>query len=265
MMFALFALGVSTAFFISSLALLLYGRHLGVRYRQREGADSMAGLRTVETAVFALIGLIVAFTISGALQRFDERRALVVQEANAASTAYDYLGLFEANVAHSLRDKLKDYVMGRIDHYRLPHDFSLWDSTEIWSAEQQEKVLRLRTALWQGTVAACPTSSYSAACSLALHGVSNLFEVARVRLGAAEKHPPRIVYVMLFGLGLGGSLLAGFSMASAKTRSLIHMVTFAGALAFTLYVITELEFPRLGLIRIEAFDRFLLDAYNHMQ
>lgn len=43
------------------------------------------------------------------------------------------------------------------------------------------------------------------------------------------------------------------------------LVTFAGALAFALSVITEMEFPRLGLIRIEGFDRFLIDVYQHMQ
>ena len=46
MIFALFAIGVSTAFFLGSLLLLYYGRRLGLRYRLQEGADSMAGLRT---------------------------------------------------------------------------------------------------------------------------------------------------------------------------------------------------------------------------
>ena len=101
MIFALFALAIAAAFFASSLILLNYGRHLGLRYlqRQKETAN-MAGLTTVEGAVFALIGLLLAFTISGALQRFDERRQLVVQEANAASTAHD-LCLSEIKLAHT--------------------------------------------------------------------------------------------------------------------------------------------------------------------
>ena len=66
-------------------------------------------------AVFALIGLLLAFTISAALQRFDERRQLVIQEANAVSTAYDRLGLLEGEVARNLQMKLKDYVRARID------------------------------------------------------------------------------------------------------------------------------------------------------
>src|SRR5262245_20651574 len=101
MIFALFALAVTAAFFVSSLILLNYGRSLGLRYLRREGAASMTGLTTVESAVFALIGLLLAFTISGALQRFDERRQLVVQEANTLSTAYDRFGLFEPDVAQN--------------------------------------------------------------------------------------------------------------------------------------------------------------------
>jgi hypothetical protein len=70
---------------------------------------------------------------------------------------------------------------------------------------------------------------------------------------------------MLFGLGLGGSLLAGFGMAAAKSRSWIHMLIFASTLTVTLYVLTDMEYPRLGLIRIENFDHFLVDAHQQMQ
>jgi hypothetical protein len=42
-------------------------------------------------------------------------------------------------------------------------------------------------------------------------------------------------------------------------------VTFAGALAIALYIVTDMEFPRLGLIRIENFDHFLADAYDQMR
>src|SRR5262249_15418878 len=101
MMFALFSITLTAAFFAGSLLLLNYGRRLGLRYLK--AGESMAGLATVEGAVFALIGLLVAFTVSGALQRYDERRLMVVQEASAVSTAYDRLGLFEEDTAHNLR------------------------------------------------------------------------------------------------------------------------------------------------------------------
>jgi len=60
-------------------------------------------------------------------------------------------------------------------------------------------------------------------------------------------------------------LLAGFGMAAATARSWIHMVIFAATLTITLYAVTDMEFPRLGLIRIENFDHFLVEAYYQMR
>ena len=231
MIFTLFALAVAAAFFVSSLILLNYGRQLGLRYRQQQGgADSMAGLPSVEGAVFALIGLLIAFTVSGPLHRFDERRQLVIQEATAVSTAHDRLDLFEGEVAKDLQKKLKQYVLARIDLYRMAHDFSLWEGAEVWTQEQQNKIHDLKTEVWKATIALCPQSKFHPACPLVVPALGAVFDVARLRAGAAEKHPPQILYVMLFGLGLGGSLLAGFGMAAAKARSGIHMVIFAATL-----------------------------------
>jgi len=263
MTFVLFSLGVAAAFFVGSLVLLNLGRQLGLRYLRQEGG-SLAGLTTVEGAVFALIGLLLAFTISGGLQRFDDRRQLVVQEANAATVASDRIGLFEGDVARNLQSKLQEYVRARIELYRMPHDFSLLRQTELFSTEQEDKIIELKKTLWDAVAAACPQNNYKPACSLTLPALNNLFEVARLRAGASEKHPPQVIYAMLFGLGLGGSLLAGFGMAAAKMRSWIHMVIFAATLTVTLYAVTDMEYPRLGLLRIENFDHFLIDAYKQM-
>jgi hypothetical protein len=109
MVFVLVSLTIAAAFFVTSLILLNYGRYLGLRYLRQNESANMAGLATVEGAVFIVIGLLLAFTISGALQRFDERRQLVIQEANAAGSTYDRLDLFEGEVALALQAKLKNY------------------------------------------------------------------------------------------------------------------------------------------------------------
>jgi hypothetical protein len=170
----------------------------------------------------------LAFTISGGLQRFDDRRQLVIQEANAATAASDRIGLFEGDVARDLQSKLRDYVRARIELYRMPHDFSLLRQTELFSTEQQDKIIELKKTLWDAAAAACPQNNYKPACSLTLPALNNLFEVARLRAGASEKHPPQVIYAMLFGLGLGGSLLAGFGMAAAKNAELDSHGDFRG-------------------------------------
>src|SRR4051794_30642552 len=113
MIFMLFAIAIAALFFVGSLISLLslrLGRDLGLRYRKRNGTEGTGGLATVESAIFGLMGLLLAFTISGALQRFDDRRQLVIQEATAATTAYDRLSLFGGDDARSLQSSLKEYV-----------------------------------------------------------------------------------------------------------------------------------------------------------
>jgi hypothetical protein len=62
-----------------------------------------------------------------------------------------------------------------------------------------------------------------------------------------------------------GALLAEFGMAAATARSWVHMVIFAATLTVTLYTVTDMDYPRLGLIRIENFDHFLVEAYEQMR
>lgn len=263
MIFLFFSAGIAAAFFVGSLLALHFGRLLGLRYRKQGAADVMAGLATVEGAIFGLMGLLLAFTISGALQRFDDRRQLVTQEAAAVMTAYDRLGAIE-DAADDLQQKLRDYVLARVDLYRMPHDFLLMQREEYFSLPQQQTIDSRKRNLWSAAVAACPREHFQPACSLALPALGSLFEVARMRAGASEKHPPQVIYFMLFGLGLGCSLLAGFGMAAAPARSWVHMVLFAGTLTFALYIVTDMEYPRLGLIHIDAFDHFLTDTLAQM-
>jgi hypothetical protein len=260
-----FAVGVAAAFFVGSLIALRFGQYLGLRHRKRDGANGTAGLATVEGAIFGLMGLLLAFTMSGALQRFDDRRQLVVQETTAATTAYDRLSVFDGEVAEELQTKLKNYVRARIDLYRMPHDLRVWQRLENFSNQQQNKLVELKSELWGAVRAACPQENYRPACSLSLPALNSLFEVARQRAAASEKHPPQVIYVMLFGLGLGCSLLVGFGIAASAARSWTHMVLFAGTLTVALYIVTDMEYPRLGLIRIETFDHFLADAYDQMR
>src|ERR1700747_1478127 len=164
MIFMLFAVAIAALFFVGSLMALRLGQHLGLRHRKRTGSEGIGGLATVEGAIFGLMGLLLAFTISGALQRFDDRRQLVIQEATAATTAYDRLNLFGGDEARRLQDSLKEYVRARVELYRMAHDFLLLQRAEDFSDPQEEKVLELKNKLRRWRLARNQTSVLRALC-----------------------------------------------------------------------------------------------------
>jgi len=74
-----------------------------------------------------------------------------------------------------------------------------------------------------------------------------------------------IIYMMLGALAFAAALLAGYGMAGARTRNWIHVIGFAAVLSLSVYVILDLEFPRLGLIRVDTFDRSLYELRESMK
>jgi len=95
---------------------------------------------------------------------------------------------------------------------------------------------------------------------LLMPALNAMIDITSMRTASARMHPPVITFWLLFGLGLGCALLAGYSMASGERRKWTHMIVFAAVTALTVYVILDLEYPRLGLIRIDGFDQMLVDV-----
>ena len=92
-----------------------------------------------------------------------------------------------------------------------------------------------------------------------------MIDISSQRTMALQMHPPIIIFVMLAGLMLARFLLAGYGMASGKSRNWMHTVAFVLILALTIYVIRDLEFPRLpGLVGLNDFDNVLVDIRTSM-
>jgi hypothetical protein len=86
-----------------------------------------------------------------------------------------------------------------------------------------------------------------------------------VRIAATQIHPPTIVYAMLVALSLAAALLAGYQQAGEKDYDWMHKLGFAAITSLTVYVILDIEHPRLGLVRIDAIDQFLVDVRAGMK
>lgn len=241
--------------FIGMLGFLEMGRRIG-RWRlaqDPEGADK--GIGAVDGAVFALFGLLLAFTFSGAATRFDHRRDLIVQEANAIGTAYLRVDLLPASAQPPLRALFRQYVEARLATYS-----DVGDHTKVSS--EYALSLKLQDDIWKLSV---PAAREAGTSVLVIPALNDMFDITTTRKAAAQTHPPSAIFLTLFGLGMAGSMLAGYGMALSGTRQLLHMLAFTLAITATVYVIMDLEYPRLGLIRIDAADQLLRDVLQGMK
>jgi len=254
---AFVALAVSSGLFVAMLGLIVLGRRLG---RARLAADpegAHAGLGPVEGAVFGLMGLLIAFTFSGAAARFDERRHQIVEEANAIGTAYLRLDLLPPEHAAALREQFRRYVDSRIRTYALLPD------VDAARAELARSVA-LQGEIWKGAVAASQATPAPIA-ALLLGALNEMIDITTTRLAMTTMHPPPVVFMMLGGTCLLCALVVGYGMPRSKSRHPLHVLAFATMLTAVVYVILNLEYPRLGLIRIDAADQILVDQRRSME
>jgi hypothetical protein len=238
---------ISALFLLPAMLLLL---EFGRRFRLNHKAASES--TTIEGAIFALFGLLLAFTFSGAVGRYDTHRRLIVEEANDVGTAYLRLDLLPPAAQPGLRQLFRDYTTSRLH---------LYDSV---SEEVSPVTERLQREIWQKSVAAATSPGANAdATKLLLPALNAMIDITATRQNSFNMHPPAVVFLLLFAFSCGSAFLAGYTITT-NGQSWFYMVALAVAVTATVYGTLEIEYPRQGLIRLADTDQTLVDLRNSM-
>jgi hypothetical protein len=252
------AMVMASALFLGMLGLMEAGRRLGKRRAARDAEGGRAGLGAIEGAIFALLGLLLAFTFSGAASRFDHRRAMIIDEANAIGTAYLRIDFLAPHARPAVRDLFRRYTDLRLETYRaLPDVAAAWATHWRAAAMQQD--------IWSAATSGMGEGAAPAAPMLVVPALNEMFDIASTRVFMTRAHPPWIIFAMLGGLTLAGAFFAGYGLAGGRSRPWAHMIGFALIMSLTVYVIADIEFPRIGMFRVSDFDQAIQKVRDSMR
>ena len=265
MTFMWFTSLLAAGLFIGMMICIEIGRRFGIT-RLAHTPDGLGkGIGPIEGAAFGLLGLLLAFTFSGAASRFVERRHLVTEEANAISTAYLRVDLLPGDAQPEVREFFRRYLDSRLDTYRNPGGGSVAELVSAAKAKLAKSVV-LQRELWAKALAASQRPGAPPdGGKLLLPALNTMFDITTTRAMATENHPPLVVFLLLVVLSLIGSLLVGYATSGNKHRLWLHAVVFAAMLSLVVLVIVDLEYPRLGLIRVDSADHVLLELRQGMR
>lgn len=186
----------ATALFCGVLVCMRIGWRIGRQRLLALGEDWQAGLGTLDGAVFGLMGLLVAFTFTGAATRFDARRSLVTEHVNAIGTAWLRLDLLAAPEREKARDGFRRYVDAQLEILgNSGNNDAVRAGMGRLSSIQQE----IRETLIQ----AAKSDKSLPLTQTVLPPVNEMFDLSTTRYMAARQHPPVAVFLML-GLPCAG-------------------------------------------------------------
>lgn len=258
--FVLRTAALCVGLFLAMMLFLEIGRQLGLHVATLHGEAAKTGLPVAADAVYWVFALLLGFTFSGAMGRFDKRRDLIAKQVTATSTAWHRVDALPADVRPAIRDGFRRYLDALLAAYAHAEEPG---SPEAERLESDRNAAR--NDLWAQAVTACTATTGEKARMLLLPSLNEMFDAMLSERLARRTHPPGVIWVMLVVSALAASTLAGFSMANETTRNWLYHIGIAGTISVVMYVIIEIEYPRLGLVRVDAFDQVLKETRAAMK
>lgn len=234
--------------FSSMVILVFVGHSLGMRWAVRHGEPKLRG-NVVDAVVFGLLGLMIAFSFNGAVGRLDAHRQLIADEVSTIGTMKHRIDLLPQASQAPLRHALRDYVQSRLDVY---------DAKLDPRSEPAQRSERLREEIWRQAIDACKAAPCTAsAMTLMYGGLDELFSFPIKQALMARMHPPGIVFGTLYGLAMLCAFLVGYDLGGVKARTWLYAFAFPFTMTAIIWVILDVEYPRLGVNRLDDLEQLL--------
>lgn len=241
--------------FLFSFGALCLSALIGASLRKRLGSlseDQREDFSTVQGAVLTLLGLLIGFTFSMAISRYEQRKNYEAAEANAIGTEYVRTDLLPAADAVRLRELLGSYLKQRVQFYTSRDVQSLGhngiDTTELqielWSAVQARAMAQ-------------PTP----VVALAVSGMNDVLNSQGYTQAAWSNRIPSEAWVLLAAIAIGCNLLIGYS--SHRISFLLLVLPLAVSISF--FLIADIDSPRGGVIRVYPQNLVSLSQILHAQ
>ena len=242
--------------FIALLAALAIGFWLGRRARANTDDTAKSQSSTIQGAVIGVLALLLAFTLSMAITRYESRRQLVLDEANTIGTTYLRSKMLPAPYAAQAADVIRQYVDNRLEFYNAGVD-----ETRFNAANDQAG--QLQNQLWAIATAAIAQDNRAIATGLFVETLNDTIDLQATRLAATRNTVPETVILLLFAVAIATAAIVGYNSGLSNQRHLFAAMTLIILITLIIWVLIDLDRPRRGLILISQ--QSMIDLQQSIQ
>ena len=228
-----------------------FGNAILSKYRTKD-TETSTDLGIIQTATLTLLGLIIGFTFSMAIARYDLRQTYEEAEANAIGTEFLRADLLPGKTAETVKGLLKEYLDQRILFYsKQDHE----------TARQiTRRTIALENAMWNELLPVARTQS-TPTIALAISGMNDVINSQGYTQAAWWNRIPTAAWWLMVAIAIGANMLVGFGARNFKRNVGLFMI-FPIMIAISFFLIADIDSPRGGVIRIDP--RNLIDLKNNI-
>jgi hypothetical protein len=233
---------------VSSILLGLFmlaatvGAWVGRRLEARLNAPEKSHLYGIEASLLALLALLLGFSFAMGETRYDLRKELVLDEANAIGTSRLRTSTIADDVGAEIRQILERYVGARLSLAGARNN----DDIRSWRAECE----RLQREAFSRAARFARENPRSIPAGLLLQSLNEMIDLDTKRIGAARNHIPGLVLVSLVVVAMVAMGWVGAAFGSNGQHAALSTLVICAVITFVITVIIDLDQPRFGLIRV---------------
>jgi hypothetical protein len=232
---------------LGSIIFLLAATEMGFRLgrRARSGVDqvSRSEISTIQGAMLGLLALILGFTFAMAMNRFEARKQVVLEESNAIGTTFLRAQMLPKPPRQEISDQLRRYVDAK-----LAFDAAGIDRKRLRQAGEETD--RLQRQLWSQATALGEKDPRSIITGLFIQSLNEMIDLHAKGITALENHVPEIIIVLLYFVAIMAIGLIGYGCGLGGQRNFFVTLMASILIAAVIMVIIDLDRPRRGLIKV---------------
>jgi len=230
------------------LVCMLLGVEIGYRVGRRRSAAATEAIRlqvnTVLAAMLGLLALLLGFTYSLALQRYEDRSQAVVAEANAIGTTWLRAQQLPASFRSEAQARLRQYIDLRVNEGSV----SLDNAASLEKFERQAGTLL--TQAWDLAMQSAARDDRPVTSGFFIEALNETIDSAERRRAAFARHVPESVLFLVFITFVMTTATLGYASGISGHRVTVPGLTLVVLIAFVVYLIIDLDRPRRGMIQV---------------
>jgi hypothetical protein len=234
---------IAACLFAVLIGALEVGRWLGRRARANIDETAKSQASSLQGAILGLLALLLAFTLSMAISRYEARKQVIVDEANAIGTTYLRAKMLPPPHATEAVNLLRQYVATQLDLYNAGYD-----QARLQAVNQQ--TTQLQRQLWSIATTVSLEDNRSVPAGLFVQTLNDTIDFDAKRSAAFQNRVPSVVIWLLFGVAAVAVGMVGYNDGLGTRRHFIGALLIVVLLVAIIWVTIDLDLPQYGLIRV---------------
>jgi hypothetical protein len=227
------------------------GWRLGNYHRRRPKHEKDAPVGAVVGSMLGLLAFLLAFTFGMAASRYDARKQLVLQEANAIGTAYLRAEMLPEPQRGLIRNLLREYAAPRVRGV-----------TWLMTPEARAQASALHKRLWTATVAATESNPGSVLGGLFVQALNDVIDLDETRVTAGRNRIPDSIWIVLYIVTILSTAALGYQFGLTGERSWAVIILLALVLVGVMVLIADLDRPQTGILQVSQ--QAMIDLVNQI-